>query len=328
MAMQYQLLLFIAFLAGACGLLHSAAQAQYRHYENHHQQKHHRQDEGRLHRQIDHEKAESYYQKKRQRLNETHSSKVSRKAQKQSHHRYGSPEAVLPHLKAVLVAANVDGPDGRFTQIAVKAIRKVEDYLKEQGVQVEAFYCPHDDWEAIAQACKGAQILVYHGHGVYDGTKPQPEWVGGFSLSEGVVSSHKVSETLQMHENALVLFHQACFTAGSSASDGDRDIGMEEAKRRVAMYAHPFTDMGFGGYYANNYFGAPVKFLERFLAGQTLGAIFNEDELYYGSFGKAETRFPYKEGYEMGVCESSHGDYSVAMVGDKDFSVLDLQLKD
>jgi hypothetical protein len=46
-----------------------------------------------------------------------------------------------------------------------------------------------------------------------------------------------------LHKNALVLFSHACESAGSSALD-TKDIGVNEATKRVEDYAKPFVKLG------------------------------------------------------------------------------------
>ena len=140
--------------------------------------------------------------------------------------------------------------------------------LQANGVTVHKFYAPNNDWNQIKAAAAGAHFLMYRGHGVYyPGTSP---WtVGGFALSGGIKSSGDIRNDLALAQDAIVMLY-GCFTAGSSSLDGG-DIGITEARRRVAQYSDPFFDVGAAGYYAN-WFGSAFQMYVRYLfQGQTLG---------------------------------------------------------
>ena len=140
--------------------------------------------------------------------------------------------------------------------------------LQANGVTVHKFYAPNNDWNQIKAAAAGAHFLMYRGHGVYyPGTSP---WtVGGFALSGGIKSSGDIRNDLALAQDAIVMLY-GCFTAGSSSLDGG-DIGITEARRRVAQYSDPFFDIGAAGYYANWFGDAFQMYLCYLFQGQTLG---------------------------------------------------------
>lgn len=78
---------------------------------------------------------------------------------------------------------------------------------------------------------------------------------------------------MKLRKGAIVLFKSVCRGAGSSADDNG-DIGITEAKTRVTDYSKPFFDIGAGCYFANNYGGGCLGFLENFFAGKTLEECF------------------------------------------------------
>ncbi|MBN1260159.1 MAG: hypothetical protein JXB35_05715, partial [Anaerolineae bacterium] len=78
--------------------------------------------------------------------------------------------------------------------------------------------------------------------------------------------------------DSVVILSHACFSAGNSACDPAGTPSLDEAERRVAMYAAPFVDVGMDAYFANNYFDSAAAYVDRLLAApagrQTAGDIF------------------------------------------------------
>ena len=174
----------------------------------------------------------------------------------------------LPPLKAVLIVGPIDGDYGGWTTEEKENMDLAAAELEANGVTVHRFYTPNNDWGQITQAAEGAHFLFYRGHGVYWSSPPHPT-VGGFSLKGHMVSSDEIRQDLHLASNAIVMLY-GCFTAGTSSIDST-DIGIEEARRRVAQYSDPFFDVGAAGYYAD-WFGDSFQMFVRYLfQGKTLG---------------------------------------------------------
>jgi hypothetical protein len=175
----------------------------------------------------------------------------------------------LPPLKAVLLVGPIDGNNGSWTLQEIDNMELAATVLQNNGVEVHRFY-PGDGhtFAEIEAAADGAHFLLYRGHGVYV-ANTSPLEVGGFMLSSGYYSPDRIRSNLHLAPNAVVMLY-GCFTAGTSSSD-DGDIGIVEARRRVAMYSDPFFDIDAAGYYANWFGDAFQYFLQYLFAGQTLG---------------------------------------------------------
>jgi hypothetical protein len=228
----------------------------------------------------------------------------------------------LAKLKAVIISADVDGAAGAATQDYIKGMKELATFLKASGIKVTEFYCPNDNWDKIKEACAGANFFVYSGHGVYDGSLP-PKWVGGLCLTDKFIASADMQNELKLAANAVVVFNHACFTAGSSSCDNGKDIGIVEVHRRVAMYAHPFMDMGFGCYYSNNFYGGAKNFFDGFLAGNKVNDIYTNN---IGSFSKIleYKDYEFKKSAKIGLSQSQFGSYDLAVVGNPSLSIYDL----
>ncbi|TGM58856.1 ankyrin repeat domain-containing protein [Leptospira adleri] len=154
--------------------------------------------------------------------------------------------------KAVALVGDVDGDNGPSTLGYIKNMQEVTKVLKARGVQVAEFYSPRTPWEQIKEAVKGANIVLYAGHGVGSNLTNSPyhqKYVGGFALKGKFVSNDEVENSLKPAPGAVVIFLGACFTAGNMAYDMGA-IDAEETKHRISMYSAPFLKAGFQGYYA------------------------------------------------------------------------------
>jgi hypothetical protein len=242
----------------------------------------------------------------------------------------------LRMIKAVIVVGN-DAKDFIGEQ------KKVAAFLKGLGVNVTELYWPNAKWEDVKKASENANIFLYSGHG---GTDPTSESAkeGTMYLNEGVISGSNITESLKLHKNALVLFSHACESAGSSALD-TKDIGVNEATKRVEDYAKPFVKLGAACYYSNNYNDYVIPLLTKFFNGTRIKDIYNSDATkwdvvanrkIYAYNKKYEaaiaisktaneyTQTMYKKGKPVEVKLKPFKSYDVAYVGVPTFTVHDL----
>ena len=168
-------------------------------------------------------------------------------------------------LKAVLIV----GPQEDNTNEAIKKVRKISHLLWKNGIDVHEFYGELADWDKICRAADDASFFLYCGHGMTNGGDGKS---GGLCVTT-FVSASEIIEDLKLRKGAIVLFKSVCRGAGSSADDNG-DIGITEAKTRVTNYSKPFFDIGAGCYFANNYDGGCLGFLENFFAGKNLEECF------------------------------------------------------
>lgn len=244
----------------------------------------------------------------------------------------GIPKTAKGHkLKAVVVV----GTDLIGETEGIESSEEIAVFLEEKGVEVHRFFVEDSNWDDIKKAANGAHFFVYRGHGGRSGGK-----AGGLYLTT-TVSNETIRQELKLHRNAVVVFLSVCNGAGSSATD-DGDIGIEEAKKRVTSYAHPFVDIGASCYYANNLGSGGLNFLKDFFDGKTLDECYETstatwvevemNETYthdtsknisiasadWGGFSTVTTIVDGKK-VSKKVPASKH--YSIAFVGDGEFSI-------
>ena len=173
-------------------------------------------------------------------------------------------------VKLIYIAGHVDGMEGPETQENFERSRHEVEQLR--GLGLEVFYCEAGSchWDDVLAQAPEAKALVYHGHGVYRGELHHPETVGGFNLMPGeFASKEQIANDLRaMVPGWVVMLPRSCFAAGQSGSEWDQDIGLEEAKRRVATYSEDFLAAGAACYFVG---GSPASIMKNLLAGRTCG---------------------------------------------------------
>jgi hypothetical protein len=177
----------------------------------------------------------------------------------------------LPPLKAVVIVGPIDPPENEWTNAQIADMEKAALALEGGGVLVSRFYHPEAIWDQIKTSAAGANFLFYKGHGVNWSPSP-PLTVGGFSLSDMIVSPDTIRNELDLAPGAVVMLY-GCFTAGSSGDD-PVPISSEEAQRRVAQYADPFIDAGAGAYFANIWDESFAAYVDALFDDQTTGDVF------------------------------------------------------
>lgn len=199
--------------------------------------------------------------------------------------------------------------------------------LRDNGVQVRTFYSAQDDfgWSDVVNAATGASYLIYAGHGV--GSGDHPTKLGTFYLGPGdgeFVGPEAVRQDLadRLAGDAVVIFNHACYTAGSPG-----DITQEEARRRVAMYAEPFVDIGIRAYFANNYYNSASwivsEILEAWETNATLEDVFKS--VYPYSADKFRDLDHPADGYDLWL-NGETGDWNYAFVGQPSYAFAHSEL--
>jgi hypothetical protein len=239
-------------------------------------------------------------------------------------------------LKAILIVGHQEDR----TKGAIEKMDEIANLFLKKGVLVYKFYDKKADWNEIIKVAKNCNFLLYSGHG---STMGKDGNVGGICINS-MISSFELMKNLRLKENALVIFKSVCNGAGSSAGD-DNDIGITEAKKRVAYYAYPFFEIGASAYYANNFGNGVYDFLDDFLSGITLKQaylnstktwtnvefeeVFSRDNTKSFSIasrpgGGTATRTTYTNGVKKVEQVKSPKGYKIAYVGKIGFSIIDM----
>lgn len=237
------------------------------------------------------------------------------------------PVSVVPTngLKAVAIVGDVGANTSSYKTDMDAAVAKLRDY----GVSVTRFYYGDTGftWSEIVAAAQGAHFLLYMGHGVYGGSMPYPDWVGGFYLGDGqFVAPDQIRNDLagRLAGDSIMIFSHACFTAGSAGNDTPSWLPQSEAERRVKMYADPFTDVGMEAYFANNYYHSAAATVDEILADtvswtlarKNMGEVF-KNGVGYNSANFVDLTYS-KPGYDLWL-DGDTGEWDLAFVGIPDY---------
>jgi len=202
-----------------------------------------------------------------------------------------SQSADSKQLVAVLVVGHVE----ESTKEDIEQMNRVANFLTTHGVKVHKFYDKKAQWKLVAPAARDCNFFVYSGHGA----EVEKHFLPGILCIEPMVSSTELRKNLKFSKKPLVIYKSVCFAAGSSASD-TKDIGVDEAKRRVLHYARVYQDIGASAYYAVNFDDTMVAFLKLFFNGVTLrdAVLKNIDP---GCKIEIDTKHPMIGGYSYSV---------------------------
>lgn len=140
--------------------------------------------------------------------------------------------------------------------------------LKEEGITVYKYFYPHANWNNIKAKAKTCSFFIYTGHGFGNGGLDGG--FGGLCINENI-RAQEIVDGLKFQYKPLVIYLNACGSAGSSAGDPD-DIGIKEATKRVCDTSLPYFMVGAGAYFATNTLND--SFLDELLKGKTISTSF------------------------------------------------------
>lgn len=179
--------------------------------------------------------------------------------------------------EAVLVVGNTE----EGTVNAINRMRKIASLLEENDFTVHEFYDKKAVWSKIIKKTPNAIIFIYDGHGTTLGENGNP---GGLVIDQ-FISSQQIKKEMTLKKNALVLFQSVCYGAGSTATDR-ADITVDVASDRVRSYSKPFFNIGASVYFASNYVGGVLDFLQYFLQGDSVEIAFEKCYQYWNVLDK------------------------------------------
>ncbi len=215
-------------------------------------------------------------------------------------------------IKAVAIVGDAGSQTAAYKTDMNNAVTTLTAY----GVSTTKFY--YNDatftWADIVTAAQGASFILYMGQGVYSGTLPYPESIGGFYLGSGqYVSSQQIQTDLagRLHSESFVILSHTNFAAGTSTGD-PASLPQSEAERRVQLYAAPFISLGVKAYFANNYTGATSNIINNIYSGVNMGQTFRSSPGFRAGDIKYIT-YP-TPGYDFWL-DGTAGNWNLAFIG-------------
>lgn len=159
-------------------------------------------------------------------------------------------EAATP-LKVALIVGPFESRTATYRDQANQLAAIAQSY----GAEVVKIYSPNATWGRVKREARGANLLVYlgHGNGWPSPWKPyQPYTKNGLGLNKAAGAGNSnlkykgeyyIRNDLDLAPNAVVILNHACYTAGSS-EPGRADPSKSVAKQRVDNYGAGFLRTG------------------------------------------------------------------------------------
>ena len=203
-----------------------------------------------------------------------------------------APEAQAATRKVVIVV----GPVGGATASYRSSANKLADQARSYGASVTKVYTPNATWSRVYAAAKGANLLIYLGHGNgWPSTHPPFDVKSkdgmGLNRSAGRGNSNtkyfgeSYMAKLALAENAVVILNRLCYASGNNEW-GVGNPSKSTAIKRVDNYGYGFLRAGAKAVYASGItnVGYVLRGLFRSTAGTTLGEVFWTDPSRTGTY--------------------------------------------
>ena len=161
-----------------------------------------------------------------------------------------APEAMAATKKVVIVVGPVGGQTASYRDSA----NRLADQARSYGAAVTKVYTPNATWSRVYAAAKGANVLIYLGHG---NGWPSPYAPFSTTSKDGMGLNRALSggnsntryygeyymARLQLAPNAVVLLHRLCYASGNSEW-GAGNPTKSTAIKRVDNYGAGFLKSG------------------------------------------------------------------------------------
>jgi hypothetical protein len=151
-------------------------------------------------------------------------------------------------MKVVLVV----GPTGTSRTLDyIDAANRLATRAAKYGATVVKVYSPNATWSAVKEKARGANLLIYLGHGngwpspyTYDPNYTTKDGMGLNSSAGNGHSNHKYygepyMAQLGLAPNAVVILHRLCYASGNSEW-GSAPPSLSVAKQRVDNFGAGF----------------------------------------------------------------------------------------
>lgn len=212
-----------------------------------------------------------------------------------------APEAQAATRKVVIVV----GPVGGATASYKSGANKLADQARSYGASVTEVYTPNATWSRVYEAAKGANLLIYLGHGNGWPSTHAPfdlKSKDGMGLNRSAGSGNSNTRyfgesymaKLALAENAVVVLNRLCYASGNNEW-GEGNPTKSTAIKRVDNYGVGFLRAGAEAVYASGItdVGYVLRGLFKSTAGTTLGDVFWTDpsrtEAYTFAFTSVRT---------------------------------------
>jgi hypothetical protein len=196
-----------------------------------------------------------------------------------------APEARAATAKVVIVVGPVGGSTANYRASA----NKLADQARSYGASVTRIYSPYATWSRVYQAAKGANVLIYLGHG-NGWPSPYPPFdvksKDGMGLNRTYGNGNRNTRyygeyymaKLQLAPNAVVVLNRLCYASGNNEW-GAGNPTKSTAIKRVDNYGTGFLKSGAKAVFASGItnVGFVLKGLFTGNSGTTMAKLFWTD---------------------------------------------------
>jgi hypothetical protein len=231
----------------------------------------------------------------------------------------------IPAAAAGIKVVVVVGPVGSSTANYISNAKRYASQARSYGATVVEIYSPRATWARVRAAAKGANILIYLGHG-----NGSPSPYGAFSeyskdgLGLNAAAGHGNSNTkyygeyyirhfIELAANAVVILNRLCYASGNSEW-GSRNPTKSVAEQRADNFGAGFLRAGARAVFAEGITNASYILSGIFDGNRSIAAIFQGSPSFSGKY---DFQFASKRtaGFRVWMDPSSPGRYYRSVVG-------------
>jgi flagellar hook assembly protein FlgD len=205
--------------------------------------------------------------------------------------------AYVSTAKVVIIVGAVHGQTDSYRQRGDAAYAEAIKYTPN----VTKVYSPYATWTKVVSATKGANIVIYMGHGngwpspyTYDPAYTTKDGFGLNSTSGNGDHNNKYYgepsvAQLQLAPNAIILLHHLCYASGNGESSSESPT-TSIAKQRVQNYAAGFLKSPARAVIADGHRGAGDYLRALFTTNQTILQLWRSVGYHNNEFSFASGR--------------------------------------
>jgi hypothetical protein len=201
-----------------------------------------------------------------------------------------APAAAADPVKVAIIV----GPAHSSTAKYIKKARAYAALARSYDAKVVVVYSPNATWGRVRSAAKGANILIYLGHG---NGSPSPYGAfsplrrNGMGLNRSAGHGHAnvkyygqryMRTGIDLDRNAVVLLNHLCYASGNS-EPGHGTPSRSTAKKRVDGYGTGFLRTGAKAVFANGHGSLRSVLVDLLTSDKTIARIFKDDPAFSGA---------------------------------------------
>ena len=234
--------------------------------------------------------------------------------------------AEAPGVKVVVIV----GPAGSSTAKYITSARRYASQARSYGAEVIEIYSPNATWTKVKSATRGANVLIYLGHG--NGyPSPYGPFNGvskdGLGLNSMAGKGHYnvkywgeswIRTDIELAPNAVVILNRLCYASGNSEW-GSRNPTKAVAIKRVDNFGAGFLRANAGAVFAEGIGSAAYVLRGIFKTDSTMAQVFKGAPNFSGArdFRFESVRTP---GTTAWLDPSAPGRYYRSVIGDLSLS--------